>query len=69
MEAPRVDPVGLVRIPTGYETTPRSYSRGLRLTALLVVGAFTFVGIATTVATLGLYCLTTDAGAPVRWGP
>lgn len=64
VELPRIDPVGIVRYPEGYEGAPRAYSRGLRAVTLAVLVAFALVMVVTTGLTLGRYCLTTDAGAP-----
>ena len=41
----------------------------LRLAAAVVLGAFLLVGIATTVYSLGDYCLTTYAGVPYLFTP
>ena len=43
---------------------PRTRPIRLRLTALLVLGVFATVSIATTVFSLGAYCLTTYSGNP-----
>ena len=43
---------------------PRTHSIRLRVTALLVLGVFAAVNIATTVFSLGAYCLTTYGGNP-----
>ena len=61
MELPRIDPVGLVRVPDGYSRTPRRYPPALRIAALALVAAFLTAGTLTTVLSLGRYCLTTDA--------
>jgi hypothetical protein len=62
---PRVDAVGLVEHPAGYSSSPRAYPAGVRLAAALVIGVFLAVSVATTVYSLGGYCLTTYASAPV----
>ena len=69
MQIPRVNPVGLIDRPTGYRSSPRAYSVMLRLAAAVVLGAFLLVGIATTVYSLGDYCLTTYAGVPYLFTP
>ena len=43
---------------------PRTQPIRLRVTALLVLGVFATVNIATTVFSLGAYCLTTYGGNP-----
>ena len=43
---------------------PRTHPIRLRVTALLVLGVFAAVNIATTVFSLGAYCLTTYGGNP-----
>lgn len=60
MQIPSVDPVGLPRRPQGFEMQPRSYGPLQRGLALLLLSAFGFVVVATTVLSLGAYCLTSD---------
>ena len=43
---------------------PQMRPTRLRVTALLVLGVFATVNIATTVFSLGAYCLTTYGGSP-----
>lgn len=62
LQAPHVDPIGLVRYPTDYEGRPRRYSKGLRLVAFMVLVVFAGVVVVTTGVSLGAYCLTSDAG-------
>ena len=52
--------MGLTRRPEGYVATPRDYSRGQRAVATLSLTAFATVVVATTVLSLGAYCLTSD---------
>lgn len=70
LEPPRVDPVGLTAFPAGFRARPRRYGTRVRLAALVVLAAFLAAGTATTVASLGAWCLTSDAGSapapPVR---
>ncbi len=61
MEPPRVNPVGITEHPPGYGARTRRYPVGLRVLAAGVLLAFLVVGVATTVASLGAYCLTSDA--------
>lgn len=70
MEAPRVNPVGLVERPPGFRTSSRPFPRSVRLTAAALLVAFAVVTIGTTVASLGSYCLTTDASdaRALPWG-
>lgn len=65
LELPRVDPVGIARIPAGYRggAGPRPWP--VRVVAVGLLAAFLAVGTATTVASLGRFCLTSQAGAPV----
>ncbi len=62
MELPRVNAVGLVEHPNEYAVTARVYSRGLRVGAAIVLGTFVTVSLATTVISLGAYCLTSGTG-------
>lgn len=59
-----MNPVGLVEVPPGYSVAPRSYPAALRLGAALVLAVFAAVSVATTVYSLGVYCLTSYAGVP-----
>jgi hypothetical protein len=58
---PRVNPVGLLVQPDEASAAPRRFSRAQRLLAGLFVALFLLVTVATTVVSLGRYCLTTDA--------
>jgi hypothetical protein len=62
MELPRVNPVGIVVQPDDHTQLARTYSRRLRLVAALVLATFATVSIATTVYSLGAYCLTSGTG-------
>ncbi len=62
---PSVNPVGIVEVPDGYHLQPRRYAASVRWAALAMVVVFSLVVIATTVASLGAYCLTSD-GANTR---
>lgn len=62
METPSVNAVGLVEYPDDYTASPRSYSPVLRHTALLFLLFFATVTVASTVLSLGAYCLTSDGG-------
>lgn len=64
MRIPQTNPVGLVEIPDGFSVTPRGYPAAVRIAAAVVLTAFLAVGVATTVYSLGAYCLTTDATVP-----
>lgn len=64
MNIPRVNPVGILERPPDYTSAPRAYSPGLRLAAIIILGAFVLVSVATTVHSLGVYCLTSHAGIP-----
>ena len=63
METPRVNPIGIVETPH-HDSWPRTYPLYLRVSALLVLAVFAAVNIATTVFSLGAYCLTTYGGSP-----
>jgi len=64
MQPPRVNPVGLLETllerPEG-AAVPRRFTRSQRLLAGVFLALFFLVTVATTVASLGRYCLTTDA--------
>ena len=60
MQTPRVNPVGLLEQPEEL-SAPRRFSRSQRLLAGIFVALFLLVTIASTVVSLGRYCLTTDA--------
>jgi hypothetical protein len=57
---PRVNPIGLVEEPDDYVTSPRVHPAPVRVAAALLLAVFLAVVCATTVASLGAYCLTTD---------
>lgn len=63
LELPRVSPVGVLERPAG--SAPRRLSPAGRLVAALLLALFLLLALATTVASLGRYCLTTD-GADTR---
>lgn len=65
MNVARVNPIGLVEYPAGYSCRPQSYSISWRLATILVLAVFLVVGVTTTVASFGFYCLTSQAGASV----
>jgi hypothetical protein len=65
MQLPRVNPVGLLETPPDFQTRPRSHRPAIRVAAALVVAVFTIVVVVTSAATLGEYCLTSQAGAPL----
>jgi hypothetical protein len=58
---PQVNPVGLLEPPDEASGSPRCFSRAQRLLAGFFVALFLLVTVATTVVSLGRYCLTTDA--------
>ena len=62
LDLPRVSPVGLLERPAGFTALPRRFSPLRRALALALLVAFALVTIATTVASLGVYCLTTEPG-------
>ena len=64
VELPRVDPVGLLETPSSFRASARAYSRAVRALAAALILAFLVVGTATTVLTLGAYCLTSHASTP-----
>jgi hypothetical protein len=61
MEPPRVNPIGILETPEGFVSSPRRFSRPLRLLAGLLLALFFVATVVTTVVSLGRYCLTTDA--------
>jgi hypothetical protein len=62
LDLPRVTPVGILERPPGYAVAPRRFSVLIRAFALLLLLAFALVTVATTVSSLGAYCLTTEPG-------
>jgi len=60
MELPRVNPIGLIEIPPGFQGRRRRYSLIARVVATVVVAVFALVVTVTTVVSLGSYCLTSD---------
>jgi hypothetical protein len=62
MQLPRINPVGVAEVPTGYQSTPRRFSPLLRWACALILVVFALVTFATTVVSLGRYCLTSDGG-------
>ena len=62
MDAPRVNPVGVVEFPAGYR--PRRLPPGLRLVAAGLLVAFVTVVAVTTGLSAGGYCLTSDTSRP-----
>jgi hypothetical protein len=61
MEPPRVNPIGLLETPSDLVSTPRQFSRRLRLLAGLLLALFFLGTVVTTVISFGRYCSTTDA--------
>ena len=61
MDPPRVNPVGLLEAAPDQVSTPRRFSRPLRLLAGLLLVLFLLGTMVTTVVSLGRYCLTTDS--------
>jgi hypothetical protein len=68
MQIPRVSPVGVLELPDGYVTTVRRRPAPVRALALALLTAFACVSIATSVLTLGAYCLTSEATTPAPLG-
>ena len=64
MQAPRVNPVGVVEIPPGYASSPRPPALRVRLAAAGILLAFVSVIAVTTALSAGRYCLTSSAGGP-----
>jgi len=60
MELPRVNPIGLTEIPSGFQARRRRYSLMARVVATAVLAIFALVVTVTTVVSLGSYCLTSD---------
>ena len=69
IEAPRVDPVGLLEHSRGYAVSARAHSTGMRLLAGAMAGALLLATTGVTVATLGVYCLTTWGALPGAFAP
>ena len=62
MRLPRVDPVGILEWPEEASSAPRHFSRRVRAFAALLLALFALMTIATSSASLGAYCLTTEPG-------
>lgn len=63
MEPPRVNPVGLLERPDELgSAAPRRFPRPVRALALALLAVFLLATVATSVVSLGTYCLTTDGG-------
>ncbi len=62
MKLPRVNPVGIVEVPSEYEAQPRQFSAAWRWASMTILVAFVLAMLVTTVASLGRYCLTSDGG-------
>jgi len=62
MRTPYVNAVGLTVYPHGYSDSPHRVSVALRVVAALLVVLFAVTVVATTVVSVGDYCLTSDAG-------
>jgi hypothetical protein len=61
MEPPRVNPIGILETPPDLASSPRRFSRPLRLLAGLLLALFFLGTVVTTVVSFGRYCLTTDS--------
>jgi hypothetical protein len=62
IEVARVNPVGILELPSAGGAARRPMARRVRVAALVILALFVFVTLATTVTSLGAYCLTTDGG-------
>ncbi len=69
LPGPTVDPLGIVRYPTGYAGAPRAYGPGLRLGAAALLVVFALVVVVSTGVSLGRYCLTSDGANVSRLAP
>ena len=58
---PRVNAIGLLENPPEFTSSPRHFSRPLRLLVGLVLALFLVGTVVTSVVSLGRYCLTTDS--------
>jgi hypothetical protein len=65
VDLPRVSPIGILESPPDFAVSPRRFSRPLRLFAGLLLALFLAATLASSVVSLGRYCLTTD-GADAR---
>jgi len=61
VEPPRVNPIGILETSPDMVSSPRRFSRRLRLLAGLLLALFFLGTVVTTVVSFGRYCLTTDA--------
>ncbi len=62
MDTPRINPVGIVEYPEGYESHARGFSRPLRFFAGLLLVLFFAATVVTGALSVGAYCLTSDGG-------
>ena len=62
MNTPRINPIGIVEYPDGFEATPRRFSPWQRLFAGGFLLFFFAVTLVTGAVTVGKYCLTSDGG-------
>ncbi len=62
MDTPRINPVGIVEYPEGYEARARGFSRPLRFFASLLLAFFFAATVVTGALSVGAYCLTSDGG-------
>ena len=60
IKLPRVDPTGIVTYPSGFAPSGRPHRPLVRVAAALMLMVFVIVVVATTVLSLGRYCLTSD---------
>lgn len=61
MHVPRVNSVGVVEYPQDFAATPRRTHAALRVVAGLMLVVFAGVVVATTVFTIGQFCLTSSS--------
>ena len=64
MNVPRVSAIGVVEYPAEFSASPRRIGGPLRVIAGVMLVVFTLVVVATTVYSLGHYCLTSQASYP-----
>ena len=69
MQAPRVNAVGILESPKGYHAKSRSYPRAAQIEAPIILAAFLFVSLTTSVLSLAAYCLTSYAGVSFPTSP
>lgn len=62
MNVPRVNGIGLTEWPDGFTASPRRFPAWQRVAAAIVLVLFAMTVVATSIVSVGRYCLTSDGG-------